>query len=144
MSMLMVLGRNQPEQALFNLQRGFAGGYPGPVSHAEYMCIHGDSRMAKGSIEDNIGRFPADARQRLECHPVIGYPAAVFVGQQLARCNDIFGFAVEQADGADLRDQSSNPEFQDLRGCTGNGIEFLSGFVNADIGCLGRQDNGYQ
>ena len=101
-----VLIRDEFQQLLFDFQDVFARRQAGAVGYAEYVGIHGDGGMAERGIEDDVRRFPADARQFFQGFPAFGDPAGMGPGQDVAGLDDVFGLGIVQADGFDITLQS--------------------------------------
>ncbi len=54
-------------QLVFNGARGFSRGNAGAIGHAKNMRIDGNRGFSKDRVEDDIGGFASDARQRFQC-----------------------------------------------------------------------------
>lgn len=54
--------RNDAKQILFDGERSFAVGQPYTVGDAKHMRVDRYSRLTKGCIKYDIGRFSTDAR----------------------------------------------------------------------------------
>ena len=63
MSVLLVLVRDGFQQLQLHFQDILARCQASAVSYSEYVGIHSDGGLAERSIQDDICRFPADARQ---------------------------------------------------------------------------------
>lgn len=90
------------KQSFFYLIDVFAGRDRGAVRDPEDMGVHRDGRLAKGGIQDHIGRLAADAGQALQRLARSRHPAVVPFQQQAATGDDVFCLVVVQADGLDV------------------------------------------
>lgn len=79
------------------------GGELRPIADAEDVRVHGDGRPAKGGIQHHVGGFTAHAGQRLQRRSVFRHLAIVLLQQDAAGFDDVFRFAVKQADSLDIR-----------------------------------------
>lgn len=141
---LPVLPGYEFQQLLFDFQDVFARRQTGAVGYPEYVGIHGDSGVAEGGIENDVGRFPADTRQFFQGFPAFGDPAAVSPGQDMAGLDDVFGFRIVQADGFDVLLQPLCAHPDKLFRRIGHPEQVFRGLVDADIRGLRRQDHGNQ
>lgn len=136
--------RHDFHQFFFDVIDGLAGGKPGTVADAEDMGIDGDCRLAKSHIEDDVGRFAPDAGQAHEHFAGLRDAAGIFVNQDARKRQDVFGLGVVKPDGADMALELVDPQFDHVFG----GRYFLEEkrccLVDADIGCLRRQDHRHQ
>ena len=94
--------RYQSQQALFDFDHILARCDAGTVGHPEDMGIHGDSRMAEGRVQHDIGRLAPDAGQGLQCGTVLRYLATMLFLQHGAGLDDVFCLGVIQANGFDV------------------------------------------
>jgi len=132
--------RDKFQQFLLDFQYVLAGGNACPVGDPENMGIDSNGRLAKRSIEDDIGRLSTDSSQGLKIGTIIRDFAIMLVQQQLAGVDDIAGFGVIQANGLYVLAQSSHSKVQNRLRRVGNLIQFPGGLVDTDIGGLGRED----
>ena len=63
MRMQFELCRGYLLEFILDCRRRFTGRQAGPISDPEYMGVDGDGRLAKGNIQNDIGRLSTDARQ---------------------------------------------------------------------------------
>lgn len=126
----------------FNRQRGFAGAKAGAIGDAEDVSINGAGLNAEGFVEDNIGGFAPHARQRFERFEAFRDQATVCFDEDLAERYDVFGLVVEQPDGLDVLTHPCFTERQHFFRGVGFGEQAFCSFVDANIGALGRQDDG--
>ena len=102
MGVLFEFIRHEFKQPFFYLINVFAGRDRGAVRDPEDMGVHRDGRLAKGGIQDHVGRLAADAGQALQRRARSRHPAVVFFQQQAATGDDVFCLVVVQADGLDV------------------------------------------
>ena len=132
-------GRGDFYQLQFDLERGLAGGEFGAVADAEQMGVDRDRRLAEGGVEDDIGGLAADPGKGFECLAGLGDFAAKLVDQPLREGDDVLGLGVEQADRLDEVAHPFLAERDHLRGRVGDGEQFSSREVDADVGRLRRE-----
>ncbi len=108
------------------------------------MGIHCHGRFAKGGVEDNIGGLPADPGQCFQCLSGPGYFRAMLGAENPARLDDVLGLGVIQANRFHIAFKLNQAQRSDCFRGVGDGVEFFCGFVDADVCCLGRQDDRYQ
>ena len=87
----------------------------GAIGDAKDVRVHGNRRLAEGCIQDHIGRLAPDTGKGLQCRACVRNLAAVFADEDLRQRDDVLRLVAEQTDGADVRDQSVDAEFDD--GC---------------------------
>ena len=108
------------------------------------MGVHGNGRVSKGRVEDDVGCFSAHARQCLKVGSIFRNLAIVLVHQDFTGLDDVLGFAVKQANGLDVILQAFLAQFKNgLRG-VGHREQFGRGLVNALVSGLGRQGHRHQ
>lgn len=115
------LGGNHLQQLLFNLLDVLTGGKLCPVANAENMRIDRNRRPAEGGIEYHVGGFAPDAGQRFQRGSVLWDFAIMLLQQDPAGLNDVFRFAVKQADGFDIRLDPSTPRLSIAAGVLATG-----------------------
>lgn len=103
MAVDLKLGGDQFQKLLFHLFNILARGELRPIADAEDVRVHGDGRPAKGGIQHHVGGFTAHAGQRLQRCSVFRHLAIVLLQQDAAGFDDVFRFAVKQADSLDIR-----------------------------------------
>ena len=95
---LLELVRRCTQQAFLNLQGRLAFGNAGAVGNAKDVRIDSDGRFAERRVQNDIGRLSANTGQRLQVCACAWYFAVVIINQTTAGLDDVFRFAVEQAD----------------------------------------------
>lgn len=140
-----VFGRGDTGEFFFHGQWRFAGGDAGPVAEAENMGVDGDGRVAKGGIQDDIGRFSADTGQRLQCGTIIRDLAGVHFDQAMAGSNDVPGLGAVEADGLDVFAQTFLAKGSHAFRGGGYGKKAVRCLVDRNIGGLrGKNDSDQQ
>ena len=132
------------KQFLLHFQYIASGGDVGSVGDAEDVCIHGDGRVTKGGVKDDIGGLATDAGQCLQGFTIIRHLALVLFDQDGAGLDDIVGLTVKQADGLNVILKSCLAELQNFLGRVGPLEQTLRGLVDALVGGLRRQDDSDQ
>jgi len=94
--------RHDLKQAFLHFKRVFTRRQPGPVRDAENMRVHGHGRLAKSDIENHIGRFAPDARERFQLLPRAGHLAAMMLKQIPAKPDDILRLVAKEPDGFEI------------------------------------------
>ena len=136
--------RHAAFELLLHLQRRLAGREAGAVTDAEDMGVHRDGRLAEGCVEDDIGRLAADAGQALQRLAAVGHGAAMLSDENLREPDDIARLGVEQPDSADVVAHTVHAEREHGFRRVGGREEAACRLVDARIGRLGRQHDGYQ
>ena len=77
------------------------------------MRIHGDSGMAKGGIQNDIGRFTSHTGQTFQCMAIFGYLTVIVFAENFTCLDDVFSLGVKQANGFDMLFQPSFLQCQD-------------------------------
>ena len=108
------------------------------------MRIDGDCRPAEGGVEYHVRGFTADAGKRLKGRPIFRHFTIVLLKQDTTGLDDVFCFAVKQANSLDIRLHALNAQCQHGRRCVGDRVEFCRRFVDADVGGLRREQDGDQ
>jgi len=106
--------------------------------------IHGDSRLTKGGIQNNIGSFAPDTRQCLKAPSIAGHLAPVVVDEVFASLQNITSLGTVEANSAD---KGYEPVFAkgEHAGRVGRDLkQALCGFIDPAIRSLGRQNDGNQ
>src|SRR5690242_8962239 len=88
-SMALAVGRHDGVEHALDLGRGPAGGEASAVANPEQMGVDGNSGLAEGGVEDNIGGLAPDAGQSLEGGAVVRHLAAMPLDQRLRQRNHI-------------------------------------------------------
>ncbi len=94
--------RHSLQQFLFDGQRGLARGQSGAIGDAEEVCVDCDRRFAEGDVQHDIRGFPAYTRQLFQRSTIMRYRSCMFIDQDFAGGNDVFGFGAVQADALDM------------------------------------------
>ena len=132
------------QEFLFNLRHGFAGGNPGAVGYPKDMGVYGDRGLAKGRIQNNIGRFSSHARQSFQVDPVFRDLALVFLDQDLTGADNVPSLAVKQAYGFDVGLKPLFSEGQDGFRSVGDGKQLCRRLVHTLVRRLCRQGYRHQ
>ena len=98
MCILAEFFRDQPQQAVLDLDYVFTGRDTGPVGDPEDVRINRDGGMPECRVENHVGGFPADTGQGLEGGTVFRDLPVMLFSQDGAGSDDIFCLGVEQAD----------------------------------------------
>lgn len=125
-------------QFFLDFQYVFADCQTGTVGDPEYMGVDGDGRQAESRVQNHIGGFTADSRQRLQGGSVLRHFAIVPSQQGFAELDDIGGLAIEQTDGLDIFLQAGLAQRQNRLWGIGDWKQFGRRLVYALIGGLGR------
>ncbi len=136
-----VFGGHTLQQFLFHFQRRFAWGQAGAVAQAEDVGVHGHGRFTKGHVEHHVRCLAAHTGQGFQCLTVARYLSAVFLHQNAAGLQQVFGFVAVQADGVDVCLQPGLAQRQDFGRRVGHGKQFPRGFVHAYVRGLGTQQH---
>ena len=131
-------------EGLFHRQRGLAWRKASTVADAKKVGVHRNGWLLEPDIQDHIGGLAADARERFEGFAIVGDFAAVLVDENLAEGKDVLGFAAEEADRLDEFGDLFHAQRHHGFGRGGEFEETLGGLVDAGIGRLGREDDGYK
>jgi hypothetical protein len=134
MRVLFEFVRRQAHQALFNFERSFSFGNTSAVGHPEYVSIDRDCRLAESGIQNNIGRFSADAGQGLEFLACTWHLAVEAVNQYPTGLDNIFCFAVKKADCPDVGFKFSDAKVEYCLRRIRDRIQKRRRLVDADIG----------
>jgi hypothetical protein len=126
----------------FDLVHGLAWGEARAVADAEDVGVDGKCFLAERSVEDDVGRLAADARQRLQLFPSSRHFTAVGVDQRLREGDDIPGLGVEEADGLDCLAERVLSHIDHLPGRLDAGEDRPAGNVDAGIRGLRGQNDG--
>ena len=100
-----------PERSL-DFHWVFSGDKADAVCETDAVGIHDNCRLVKNIAQDQVCRFPADARQLQELIHSIRNLAAVILQQHLGRKNNVPGLRVIKAAGMD-----NLLKFRDIRCC---------------------------
>ena len=130
---------NKAHQLVFNFAHILARSNFGTVRNTENMGIDRHNRLPECSIQHHIGCFTANTGQRFQSLAVSRHFAVVFFQQNTASLHDVFGFGFVEAYGFGVFHHAVQPQIQHGLRRIGNGKEFGSRFVHADISRLRRQ-----
>ena len=84
------------------------------------MCIHGDGGLPERRIQHHIGSLASYTGQRLKRAALPRNASPVVPKQYGAGLDDVFGFGVVKANGADVLLKTRHAETVDRSGCSGN------------------------
>lgn len=110
-SILFIFIRRDSQQLLFDIDDGFSRGQTRSVAEPKNVCIDGDGRLAKGSVEHDIRRLAPYTGQGFETGPVIWYLATMQLQQDAAGGDDIFGLGSVKTNRLDVLAKSFDTEF---------------------------------
>ena len=79
------------------------------------MRIYGNCWPTKGGVEHHVGCFAANAGQSFKRSAVFWHFTIMLIKQDPAGLNDIFCFAIIQADGFDVLLDAINAQFEQRR-----------------------------
>ena len=100
------------QQFLFNGQRCFTRGDAGAVGNPEDVSVDGDGRFTKGDIQHDICGFASHPGQFLQRGAIMWHRTFVFVEEELAGGDDVFGFGAIEADTFDVCLQPVDTELE--------------------------------
>ena len=144
MGMAHIFVRDDLQQPLFDLLRGFAGGEPQPVADAEDMGVDRHRVLAESHVEHHVGGLAADAGQLDERFAVVRHLSVMVADQGLRQRDDVPGLAAPQADGADIVADAGFAEFEHLLRRVGDREQGPGRLVDAGVGRLRRQHDRHQ
>ena len=101
------------------------------------MGVHRHGRLAKSRVQHHVRRLSAHAGQGFQRVAAAGDDAVVLLHQHFTRLQQVFGFAVVQADGFDVTFQPVQTQRQNLTRRVRSGEEPPRRLVHAHIGGLG-------
>ncbi len=82
--------RRCSQQPFLNCQWRFALSKTGAVAHTENVRVHGDRRLAKRSVQNDIGCFAPNSRELFKRLAGSRYFAVVLVDQDPASVDNVF------------------------------------------------------
>ena len=143
-SILFIFIRRDSQQLLFDIDDGFSGGQTRSVAEPENVCIDGDGRLAKGSVEHDIRRLAPHAGQSFETGPVIRYLAAMPFQQEAAGGDNVFGLGSVKTNCLDVFAQSFNAEFSHFFWRRRHREQASRGFIDTHVSRLCRENDRNQ
>lgn len=124
-------------EAIFNLPHGLSGGQTESVRNSKDVGIHGNRGFPEGGIQNHVGGFASDTRERLKTLAFMGYFTAIITHERCAGFQNIAGLGVVEADGVDKRFESIFAEGEHARGIGSDLKEVLCGLIDTAISGLG-------
>jgi hypothetical protein len=100
------------------------------------MGIDGHCWLPEGGVQYDVGRLSSDTGQSHEFVTRLRDFTSVAFQQELGHFDDIFSFAVKQADGFDVLLQAFFSERKYLGGRVCDGKQLPGGFIYAYVGSL--------
>jgi uncharacterized membrane protein len=140
--MTLVFGRHRLLELAFDFERRLADGQPGTVSDPEDVRVDRNRRLAKGDIENHIGRFAADAGQCFKRFTGARNRSAVLLDELPGQGDDVLCLGAEQADRLDHALQALFTERQHLFRGVGDCKQGWRRLIHAGISRLRGQHHG--
>jgi len=136
--------RHDPFKAEFNRERRLADGKARAVCHPKQMGVDGNGRLMEGDIEHDIGGLAANAWQCLKLRAGLRHFAPMPLDQQLRQADDVFGLGLVEPDGLDGLSELFLAQCHHLFRAVSMGKQRTGCPVDADIGCLRRENHSHQ
>ena len=133
--------RHARGERFFHGPDGFARGKPGAVGDAKDVRVDGDHGVPEEGVEHHVGGLAPHAGQGFEEGPVVRDLAAGGLQQPAGELMEVFRLAAVEADAADVPGDAFFTQ-RDHGACIRrDGEEGASGFIDALVGGLGREDD---
>ena len=143
-SILFIFIRRDSQQLLFDIDDGFSRGQTRSVAEPKNVCIDGDGRLAKGSVEHDIRRLAPYTGQGFETAPVIRYLAAMPFQQDAAGGDNVFGLGSVKTNRLDVLAQSFDAEFSHFVWRRRHREQASRCFIDTHVSRLGRENDRNQ
>ena len=143
-SILFIFIRRDSQQLLFDIDDGFSRGQTRSVAEPKNVCIDGDGRLAKGSVEHDIRRLAPYTGQGFETGPVIWYLATMQLQQDAAGGDDIFGLGSVKTNRLDVLAKSFDTEFSHFVWGWRHREQASRGFIDTHVSRLCRENDRNQ
>ena len=116
----------------------------GAVRYAKNMCVDRYGRFAECRVKNNTGCLSSDAGQGFQSRTRCGDFADVFLKDNSAGLDNIFGLAVVQANTLYIMLQSGHAEVEYCLRRVGYREKNFCCFVDANVCRLRRQNDGHE
>ncbi len=136
--------RHDFEETLLDGKGGFPGGKARAVGYAKDMGIHSNGRLPKNRIENHIGGFAPNPRERLQGLALCRHFAVILLPNDSRQGMDISCLAAEEPKALNMCADFFFSQFPEAFGIGGLGKKWSSTEVYGPIGTLRRKHHRHQ